>query len=228
MEIMKRADARRKRLDKYFTGQPCRNGHLAERYSESGVCTECNRRERAAIGTEINEFDPRVTAKIETLKSKIYLLEQAEKMRLERVRTMNVERVKREQLRASYIEFKNTLADEDIYKLCKEPVLRGDLQAAQAIVLKYSLMRDMRLTLDDLWPARQNPKLGVLYTFKCHVDDEIAIRQELQTLYNKIPMAKRHNAVVPDAITPPSIEELLEYVEPTPSIFDVTDDTFMS
>lgn len=27
----------------YFTGLPCRFGHVAKRYTQSGKCTECNR-----------------------------------------------------------------------------------------------------------------------------------------------------------------------------------------
>lgn len=36
-----RAEAKEKGLKRYFTGTPCRNGHVAERYSSSGRCIEC-------------------------------------------------------------------------------------------------------------------------------------------------------------------------------------------
>jgi hypothetical protein len=28
---------------KYFTGQPCKNGHIAERWNYNGMCVECKR-----------------------------------------------------------------------------------------------------------------------------------------------------------------------------------------
>lgn len=36
-----RAEAGRTGSDKYFTGKACRNGHLAERYTQSGTCRLC-------------------------------------------------------------------------------------------------------------------------------------------------------------------------------------------
>jgi len=44
---MKRQDAARLGLTKYFTGVPCKNGHVCERRVADAKCVECNR-ERAA------------------------------------------------------------------------------------------------------------------------------------------------------------------------------------
>jgi hypothetical protein len=41
MEITSRQTAITQRLHKYFTGQPCKNGHIAERYTQSSGCSEC-------------------------------------------------------------------------------------------------------------------------------------------------------------------------------------------
>jgi hypothetical protein len=30
-------------LKRYFTGKPCKHGHIAERYVSSGMCLECSR-----------------------------------------------------------------------------------------------------------------------------------------------------------------------------------------
>lgn len=47
-----RADAKRLGLLTYFTGHPCKHGHICERYTATGHCLECNRigaaRHRAA------------------------------------------------------------------------------------------------------------------------------------------------------------------------------------
>lgn len=41
MEIIARKDAIRLRQSRYFTGQPCRQGHLTFRYTKNGGCADC-------------------------------------------------------------------------------------------------------------------------------------------------------------------------------------------
>lgn len=43
LTVITPVQARKQGLDRYFTGKPCRNGHIAERTLVSGQCTECNR-----------------------------------------------------------------------------------------------------------------------------------------------------------------------------------------
>lgn len=42
-EIISRSDAKAKGLSRYFTGKPCKHGHLALRRTINGVCVECIR-----------------------------------------------------------------------------------------------------------------------------------------------------------------------------------------
>ncbi|PKP70967.1 MAG: hypothetical protein CVT82_04170 [Alphaproteobacteria bacterium HGW-Alphaproteobacteria-4] len=43
MEIISRADAKARGLHNYFTGVPCKNGHVAERYvAGTGPCVVCD------------------------------------------------------------------------------------------------------------------------------------------------------------------------------------------
>jgi 5-methylcytosine-specific restriction endonuclease McrA len=46
--IITRADAKRRGLLRYFTGVPCKNGHLSERMTRGKVCLACHR-ERATV-----------------------------------------------------------------------------------------------------------------------------------------------------------------------------------
>lgn len=48
MEIVTRAQALAKGLKRYFTGKPCKHGHVAERHSADGACYECRGRLNAA------------------------------------------------------------------------------------------------------------------------------------------------------------------------------------
>lgn len=41
MDIITRAEARRAGLNRYFTGVPCKNGHVDFRYTASGACKGC-------------------------------------------------------------------------------------------------------------------------------------------------------------------------------------------
>jgi hypothetical protein len=56
MQLIDRKTAIANGLNKYFTGEPCLNGHVAMRYAQSGACYECIRanveRSRAAYKTE--------------------------------------------------------------------------------------------------------------------------------------------------------------------------------
>ena len=41
MEIIDRATAKKKGLKRFFTDDPCKHGHVGERYVSSGTCVEC-------------------------------------------------------------------------------------------------------------------------------------------------------------------------------------------
>jgi len=43
MEIITRAEAKEKGLKRYFTGKPCKHGHISERMVNNGGCLECDR-----------------------------------------------------------------------------------------------------------------------------------------------------------------------------------------
>lgn len=42
-KIISRAEAKIQGLKHYFTGKPCKRGHVAERRARNGMCAECNR-----------------------------------------------------------------------------------------------------------------------------------------------------------------------------------------
>jgi hypothetical protein len=43
MKIILRKDAINKKLKTYFTGKPCKHGHISERNTIDGSCKECIR-----------------------------------------------------------------------------------------------------------------------------------------------------------------------------------------
>lgn len=49
MQILSRSEAKEKQQATYFTGQPCKHGHVAKRYTQSGTCSECINGDRNRI-----------------------------------------------------------------------------------------------------------------------------------------------------------------------------------
>ena len=43
MKKIEREDAQARELTRYYTGRPCKHGHVAERYTQNGMCVECQR-----------------------------------------------------------------------------------------------------------------------------------------------------------------------------------------
>ena len=43
MDIISRKDAKAQGLTHYFTGKPCKHGHIAQRLTSKGICLDCNR-----------------------------------------------------------------------------------------------------------------------------------------------------------------------------------------
>ena len=44
MDIITRKQAQEQGLTHYFTGKPCKHGHVSKRYASKGVCCECQKR----------------------------------------------------------------------------------------------------------------------------------------------------------------------------------------
>lgn len=40
--LVSRTEARAKGLKRYFTGEPCKHGHIQERYTKTCLCVDCN------------------------------------------------------------------------------------------------------------------------------------------------------------------------------------------
>lgn len=52
MKIVTRKAAQKARLVHYFTGKPCKFGHIAKRYTSDSMCVACKRIRRAAYTAE--------------------------------------------------------------------------------------------------------------------------------------------------------------------------------
>lgn len=76
MKITSREEARERSEKRYFTGVPCANGHVSERFTKDGKCTECNRlackaRHHRALLRDIERLNRSIRAAEARHKSKI-------------------------------------------------------------------------------------------------------------------------------------------------------------
>ena len=55
MLIITRKGAKEARLKRYYTGKPCKNGHLCERYTGNGACVKCNKISSAITSDKTNK-----------------------------------------------------------------------------------------------------------------------------------------------------------------------------
>jgi len=51
-QIINRKEAKQKGLKRYFTGKPCKYGHLAERFVSTSTCVTCSQEKAAATKRE--------------------------------------------------------------------------------------------------------------------------------------------------------------------------------
>ena len=56
METISRQEAKAKGLTRYYTGKPCKRGHVAERYVSNGHCVECDKKRREANSEKYREY----------------------------------------------------------------------------------------------------------------------------------------------------------------------------
>lgn len=47
-------------LKRYFTGKPCKHGHITERQVKSRVCCECNRLRQRLINASLSEDEVKI------------------------------------------------------------------------------------------------------------------------------------------------------------------------
>jgi hypothetical protein len=58
LEVVTKQEAVVRRLTRFYTGNPCRHGHHAERYTSNGHCVTCNAASARAREARRSEIDP--------------------------------------------------------------------------------------------------------------------------------------------------------------------------
>jgi 5-methylcytosine-specific restriction endonuclease McrA len=78
--IISQSSARAKGLKRYFTGKPCRRGHIAERYTNGGACAACDRARRPKKFPDHVPMTPEEKKEKHRLESREYRKQNLEKV----------------------------------------------------------------------------------------------------------------------------------------------------
>lgn len=169
MEIISRQDAIKRGLKKYFTGIPCKNGHISERYLQSSACELC-------IRGNIPNTDEQRSQRQQIAADRLKLEQEKIKLAAERTR-INAERLKLSRARREEM----TLAANARSRLIKikQSVYHSDIEALRNFAYLLAISRQPSLRFQDIACPHLSPGIvggGVgLYTLACFAEDEPAI-----------------------------------------------------
>ena len=219
MEIITRSDAVAAGLNKYFTGQHCKNGHVDFRYTKSGACQSCIAENNGrAPSTDVGLSDAAkalAEAQVAYRKERYAAIERSrEAAKLQQAERLAAVRAERErkasELSAVDIE---KAARKEAKALLVQVRLRCyevDRDALAAAVWSFAVMRSPVITLGDVDPRLlpQDKTAGTgLYAFYCHSEDVPQVRQLADGML-------RGHSINADAGRTKAIEAAQQYVDP--------------
>jgi len=179
MEIITRTVARRRDLPMYFTGKPCKNNHIAERYFESGACKECIRESKSTALSPISkaiegEILSPTTRPIDALKLANAQLALAKaKLALAKATNLNSKSLDYQEEKTSKKEVKERrriITEElvDTHLKC----FPEDYRKVLEIVWVATVMRNPMLKKEDVVKRQLN---HCTWTFRCYAEDRKAL-----------------------------------------------------
>lgn len=185
MNIISRAQAKASNLNRYFTGVPCRNGHVDFRYTASGACKSCIAENNLSQSTTALTDDPDVVAAKKALEAATAA--HAEAIRVAELRRQAENATRNQAKESQRIEMETLAADIRVRQEAKAQLVRlpvrcydVDLDGLAAAAWALAVMRYPALTQGDVDPRLlPKDKAGgtALYSFLCHHEDVPQLRQ---------------------------------------------------
>ena len=201
--IMTRKQAAAQGMSKYFTGSPCKNGHIAQRYVKSGTCEDCIRESRAIIISPRAELLPpstpiegqssliqeSINRALELKERKLALkeAESAARIQLLEARTHHItqesalrleSREERRARRERQSVVHSKMIDVSLF------IAVADYDATIDIVWGYAAIRDPRILRTDVVTGRERDA-GVReksYICRCFPEDKLEIIQVVEEI----------------------------------------------
>lgn len=185
MNIVSRAQAKAAGLNRYFTGMPCRKGHVDFRYTASGACKSCIAANNMSQSSTNLTDDPDVAAAKQALDAATAAHSEAiraaeSRRQLEKLGRQDAKQSQRVEMEALAADIK--LRHDAKAQLVRVPIRCFDVDrdALAASAWALAVMRYPMLTLGDIDPRHlpQDKAAGTgLYAFYCHNEDVPQLRE---------------------------------------------------
>jgi hypothetical protein len=154
MEIITRAQAKARGLKRYFTGKPCKRGHVAERFVRNFECVTCRnedfRKRRAANLTKLREKDRKWRA--------AHRDEVNARRRAKNVEQRNKLRDRRAAHRAELLALRAKLAE--VPETMPEPKTVSEAIARLTAMIAKETVDPKRIVGEDLLPLFHSAREG--------------------------------------------------------------------
>ena len=153
-------------LRKFYTGMPCKNGHLTYRYTQSGVCKDCLHPpiKYKSLQSEV------IKAEIKKLESALAIVLNFEAINLAKLRASDNEALAQLRINEA-VRAERAMTFVPI----KFRAAAHDIEFLSALMLGLTRARQPDVSLIELFNLNQRPTnpvegLGV-YAGRCHPDD---------------------------------------------------------
>lgn len=198
MEIISRQSAADQKLARYFTGEPCKRGHLSERYTVNTGCVLCTNPLSISSGRKANAsvikeerlelakdrlllHKEEVRLKLLNTESRIKYREFAEEQKMRLGKTRSIAQTVRHAI--AQMQTVNIRVDEDNLLFFKGEVLK----------LAQSICED--LTLPDLISTGR-PRAGNIHVFRCFPEHAGQLRDLQNSLEKPLPKKSDDHSMI--------------------------------
>lgn len=184
MDMISRNEAILKGLSKYFTGSTCRNGHISERYVQSGTCQECIResRPKSIIPARMIEILPPEQVmklhltRVENDRLKIDLQNQRLLLAAQNMQLRLENRLRRQSKEHREIVCKAHLIDVYVF------IDPNDFESVVTMIWGFALVREPTLRRDDIVSGRELKDNR--FVMRCFPGDKEEILRVTGEMYN--------------------------------------------
>lgn len=159
----------------FFTGKPCKHGHISERYVGNGACVECLRPKSIAVISSPGEImPPRNTeltinqrSRLEIERQKIEIRSQRQMIELKKFELQLEGRRERQMKEQRKATVKSQLIDTFVFI---DPL---DYARVTTSIWGFAIMRDPMLKKEDVIPGREMKDCR--FVVKCFPEDQAEI-----------------------------------------------------
>ncbi len=200
LESMTRKEAISRGMKKYFTGKPCKNGHLAQRFVQSGTCEECIKNSHAMIllpkqaeiinperQNMLDQFNEHQLILRQQRERKLSIEEKAldlKKLEFEmkmaiaaqKLTTQKIDRQERAERREQTTLNKTQLVDVNVFSWPK------DYPAMTMMVWGFAAQRDARLKPEDVNTGRTLSDCR--FVMRCFPQDKMEILRRTNEIFH--------------------------------------------